>query len=61
LSLIINFLPSLSVWLLKSSTSLQAMIIDLLRGETTHEDILKAIPAWLPKKIFEKLKRGSHK
>ena len=54
LSLIIQALPSLSVRLLKSSSSLQSMVIDLFRGNKTHETLWREIQTWLPKKMLEK-------
>lgn len=53
LSLTIHALPPLSVWLLKSSASLQNMVIDLLRGTKTHETVWREIQTWLPKKLWK--------
>lgn len=56
LSVLINASPNLSLWLLKSSATLQGMIIDLLRGEKSHVAIWREIQTWLPKKIIGKAK-----
>ena len=61
LSLVIHALPSLSVWLLKRSSSLQRMVIDLLRGDKTHETLWREIQTWLPKKMLEKFKYDNQK
>ncbi len=58
LSLAIHALPGLSVRLLQASASLQGMIIDLLRGEKTHETVWREIQTWLPKKVIERAKQG---
>lgn len=57
LSLLINALPNFSLWLLKSSSTLQGLIIGLLRVEKSHEAIFLEIQTWLPKKITGKAKK----
>ena len=54
MSLVINTLPGLSVRLLQASTSLQALIMDLLRGEKTYRTIWHEIQTWLPKKLIKR-------
>jgi geranylgeranyl reductase family protein len=57
LSLIVNALPSLSVRLLQSSTSLQGMIIDLLKGDQNHETIWREIQTWPFKRFIAAIRR----
>lgn len=58
LSLLINALPSASVRLLQASSSLQAMIISLLRGEKTHEQVWHGLKTWLPDRLAAKFRKN---
>ncbi|MFN2304113.1 MAG: hypothetical protein ACK2TV_10315, partial [Anaerolineales bacterium] len=49
LSLLVNVLPYVNVQLLKASPSLQNMIVDLLRGSRTHQEIWRDCKTLLPK------------
>jgi geranylgeranyl reductase family protein len=59
LSLLVNVLPYVNVQLLKASPSLQNMIVDLLRGSRTHQEIWRDCKTLLPKlasKVFSRNK-----
>jgi flavin-dependent dehydrogenase len=57
LSLLVNALPYVNVQLLKSSSTLQDMVVDLLRGTRTYQDIWQETLASFPelvKKLFSR-------
>ena len=57
LSLLVNALPYINVQLLKASTTLQEMVVDLLQGARTHQEIWQDLKASLPmlvSKVFSK-------
>lgn len=51
LAVLVSALPYLNVQLIRASTSLQKMVIDLLRGERTHQQIWGDLKSLLPSKI----------
>jgi len=60
LSLLINACPGVSVRLLHSSPTLQMMIIDLLTGNRTYQDVYRSIFRLLPSKIIELFHRKNN-
>lgn len=61
LGFLIDTLPLLSVSLLQSSSTLQKMIIALLRGEKTYQETWQDASVKLPKKLFQKVFSHSEK
>jgi len=57
LSLLVNSFPGINTFLLKRSPTLQSMIIDLLRGSRTHQDIWNELKICFPKVLWH-LARG---
>jgi flavin-dependent dehydrogenase len=55
-SLLVNILPYFSVLLLKSSRTLQRMIIDLLRGEQSYQEIWRSLLTQAPERLIKKLR-----
>ena len=58
LALLVSGLPYLNVRLISASGTLQKMVIDLLRGERTHQQIWKDLTAFLPSKIINLFRKN---
>jgi geranylgeranyl reductase family protein len=52
LALLVSVLPYLNVHLIRTSATFQKMVIDLLRGERTHQQIWRDLMTFLPSKIM---------
>ncbi len=52
LALLVSALPYLNVHLIRTSATFQKMVIDLLRGERTHQQIWRDLMTFLPSKIM---------
>jgi len=59
LALLLSALPYLNVQLIKSSETLQNMVIKLLRGELTHQQVWRDIITLLPSKIAQPFKNNA--
>ena len=57
-SLLVNTLPYINVRLLKSSRTLQRIMIDLLRGDRTYQEAWQSLFTLAPNRIWKKLRGG---